>query len=135
MIKGKSIIPCCWVYCTKRNTECRSRLVGKGYTQIPGTDFTESFSPVVHNITFCLLLIIYLQNDSWTIDSIDIETAFLYVKLDETLYMEIPEGFFEFSTEVNLYNPVDDIILKLHKTIYRVVQAAKDFNNEFNLHL
>ena len=49
--------------------------------------------------------------------------------------MEIPEGFFEFSTEGHLYNPTDDIILELHKTIYGVVQAARAFNDEFNLHL
>ena len=102
MIQGKSIIPCRWVYWTKRNTECRSCLVGKGYTQIPGIDFTKSFAPVVHDITFRLFLIIYLQNDSWTINSINIETAFLFGKLDEPLYMEIPEGFFEFSTEGHL---------------------------------
>ena len=126
IFKGKSIIPCRWVYRTKRNIECCSNLVSKGYTQITGIDFAESFAPVFHNITFCLFLIIYLQNDSWSIDSIDIETAFLYGKLDEPLYMEIPEGFFEFSTEGNLYNHTDDIILELHKTIYGVVQASKE---------
>ena len=49
--------------------------------------------------------------------------------------MEIPEVFFEFSIKGNLYNLADDIILKLHKTIYGVIQAARAFNDEFNLHL
>ena len=30
----------------------RARLVAKGFSQIPGEDFTEHFSPVINDVTF-----------------------------------------------------------------------------------
>lgn len=55
----------------------RARLVGLGYSQIPGVDFTNNFAPVMNDLTFrTLLKIIYLlmKYDSLIID---VETAFL----------------------------------------------------------
>ena len=50
---------------------------------------------------------------------IDVETAFLHGELeqDEEIYMECPPGL----------NAGEDKILKLEKTIYGLVQAAKAF--------
>ena len=40
-----------WVFKIKRNGKFRARLVACGYSQIPGVDFTEDYSPVIHDIS------------------------------------------------------------------------------------
>ena len=62
-----------------------------GYSQIPGVDFTESYAPVINDVTWRILLVIKML---WKLKArlIDIKTAFLYGDLDEEIYMESPEG-------------------------------------------
>ena len=36
----------------KHNGVYSARLVAKGFSQIPGMDFTETYSPVVNDVTF-----------------------------------------------------------------------------------
>jgi hypothetical protein len=58
----------------KRNGIFRARLVACGYSQIPGVDFSENYSPVVNDITFGLLIeIMIIMNLSAKI--VDVETA------------------------------------------------------------
>jgi Reverse transcriptase (RNA-dependent DNA polymerase) len=65
----------------------RSRNVAKGLSQSPDKDFQENHSPVVHDTTFCVVLV---QKLIYNLDSrqFDIVTAFLYGLLDEEIYME-----------------------------------------------
>jgi hypothetical protein len=69
----------------------RARLIAYGYSQVPGVDFQENFTPVINDVTFCILLITML---TWNLKGkiIDIETTFLHGNLRETIYMEIPKG-------------------------------------------
>ena len=66
-------------------------MVGLGYSQIPGVDNKDNFSPVVTDTTFRCVLAIALLNE-WNMEEVNIETAFLYGVLDEEIYMKIPEG-------------------------------------------
>ena len=43
---------CRWVFKVTRNGVYRARLVAKGFSQIPGVDFTDNYSPVVNDVTF-----------------------------------------------------------------------------------
>ena len=53
---------------------------------------------------------------------IDVETALLYGKLEEEIYMEIPQGYQEVFPDEN----TDSIIfLFLKQTLYGVVQTAR----------
>ena len=70
-------------------------LCALGYSQVPGVDFNANYSPVINDITFCILLVLILINN-WYAEVINIQTAFLYGKLEEEIYMKIPEGFFIF---------------------------------------
>ena len=75
-----------WVFKIKRDGRFRSRLVILGYTQIPGTDFTDSFSPVVSNIVLRVMLIVWMVYDL-QVDQIDVETAFLEGELKPSEYI------------------------------------------------
>ena len=46
------LVGCRWVFKVKRNGVYHARLVAKGFSQIPGMDFTDNYSPVVNDVTF-----------------------------------------------------------------------------------
>ena len=121
---GRNCIKNKWVFKTKRNGIFRARLVACGYSQIPGVDFQESYAPVINDVTFRILLVTML---TWNLIGkvIDIETAFLHGDLKETIFMEIPKGM-----EAN-----KDECLILKRTIYGLVQSAREFYNKLVLSL
>jgi hypothetical protein len=100
----------------KRNGVFRARLVACGYSQVPGLDFTESFAPVLKNVSSRLMLISKLV---WDMKStvVDIETAFLHGYLGKEIYMDVPMGI--------SIGPNKKLLLR--KTIYGLVQSAKKF--------
>jgi Reverse transcriptase (RNA-dependent DNA polymerase) len=56
MEKGRKCIKFKRVLDIKRDGIFRARLVACGYSQIPGVDFMESFSPVIHDVVFRIIL-------------------------------------------------------------------------------
>ena len=40
----------------ERDGTYRARLVGLGYSQIPGVDYTDNFAPVAHDVSFRIAL-------------------------------------------------------------------------------
>ena len=48
----RRLIGCKWVFKIKRDGTYRARLVALGYSQVPGVDFTDNFTPVVDDVTF-----------------------------------------------------------------------------------
>jgi hypothetical protein len=87
-----------------------------GYSQVPGIDFSESFAPVLNDISFRIMLIAKLALNM-TCSVVDIETVFLHGDLDEVIYMEVPKGL-----EIE-----DNKKLILRKSIYDLVQSARKF--------
>ena len=85
-IKGR------WVFALKLDGRRKSHFVAKGFTQVFGIDYENTFSPVARFKTLCLLLSLAALLD-WEIEALDVKTAFLFGKLDEEIYMEQPEGF------------------------------------------
>ena len=71
-----------WVFKIKRNGISRARLMTCGYSQISGVDYSENYSPFVHDIIFCVLLLA-MMIFSLSAKIVDVETAFLYGDLDE----------------------------------------------------
>ena len=76
--------------------------MAKGFSQIPGIDFEETFSPVARFETVRLLLALSVLED-WEIEALDVKNAFLYGNLEEELYMEQPEGFVVKGQERKVY--------------------------------
>ena len=63
----------------------------KGFSQVEGLDFDQVFSPVVRFETVHLMLMLAML-ENWYITRLDIQSAYLYGKLNEEIYMEQPEG-------------------------------------------
>ena len=122
MKEGTSALGTKWVFKVKPDGRHRARLVVKGYTQIPGVDFTESHSPVANDATIRALLVVAHQN-GWCVEQLDVETAFLYGELKEEVYLRKPEGFDDYSGS----KLGDDKVLRLDKACYGLVQASRTY--------
>ena len=95
------------------------RLVTKGFTQTPGIDYDETFSPVAKIKSIRVMLAIAAFHD-YEIWQMDVKTAFLNGKLSEDVYMNQPEGF------VDAKHP--NRVCKLEKSIYGLKQASRRWN-------
>ena len=62
MPSGRRCVKHKWVFLIKRNGTFRARLVACGYSQIPGIDFNDVYSPVANDTTFRMLLIQMIVN-------------------------------------------------------------------------
>ena len=70
----------------------KARWVLRGFTQRPGVDFDETFSPVVKSATIRTVLSLALSC-RWPIHQLDVKNAFLHGNLSETVYCQQPSGF------------------------------------------
>ena len=87
----------------------KTRIVAKGYSQIEGIDYTDTFSPIAHLESVRTVLDIAASLD-WEIHQFDIKTAFLHGDLTEDIYMEQPEG--------RKVRGKETWVCKLHKSLY-----------------
>jgi len=91
-------------------------VVEKGYSQIEGVDYTNTFAPVTRLELVGTILSIAESLD-WEIHQFDVKTAFLHGKLTDEVFMEQPDGQKEKGKE--------DWVCKLHKSLYGLRQAGR----------
>ena len=70
----------------------KARLVCKGYAQIEGIDFEETFS-LVARMERIHLLLAYACSKNVKVYHMDVKSAFLNGELEEEVYIEQSEGF------------------------------------------
>ncbi|KAK8715626.1 hypothetical protein V6N13_042955 [Hibiscus sabdariffa] len=126
--EGIKPIGCKWVFKKKTDMDgnvqtYKGRLVAKGYRQIHGIDYDETFSPVAMFKSIPILHAITAFHD-YEIWQMDVKTAFLNGKLEEDVYMTQPEGFV---TPENAGK-----VCKLQRSIYGLKQASRSWNLCFN---
>ena len=121
--EGAKIIECKWIFKLKADNTFKGRLVSKGFKQIHGIDYDETFSPVVilKSIRILLAIAAYYDYEIW---QMDVKTAFLSGNLLEDVYMKQPEGF------VDPKNP--NKIFKLQRSIYELKQVSQSWNLRFD---
>ena len=120
---GRKAVKSKWVFKLKSDGRYRARLVAKGFTQIPGIDYDETFSPVARFESLRLLLALAALED-WEIHQLDVKSAFLNGMLDEEIYMEQPQGFIITGQETK--------VCRLKKAIYGLKQASRAWNQQFH---
>ena len=94
----------------------------RGFMQIPGVDYTESFAPVGSDTAIRLINGMYLyyhvlyKFENWVLESFDVEAAFLNSDLETKVYIEWLERMLDLGLitqeEYNTY------CTELQKTIY-----------------
>ena len=78
----------------------KARLVAQGFNQKYGSDYDETFCPVVRQESLRTLIALSTQN-GLLLHQVDVTTAFLNGTLEEEVYMRQPKGFIR-SGEENL---------------------------------
>ncbi|OUC41357.1 integrase core domain protein [Trichinella nativa] len=115
----KKAIKSKWVFKTKykedRTIEKRkARLVARGYSQLQGIDYEDTFAPTLGYSSLRYLLSLAAKYNL-EVDQMDVVTAFLNPSLNEEIYMELPTGV---GDENNKY-------CRLRKSIYGLKQASR----------
>jgi hypothetical protein len=86
-----------WVFTHKFHADgtfdCyKARWVLRGFTQRPGVDYHETFSPVVKPATVQTVLATTVSHN-WLIQQLDVKNSFLHGTLTEVVYCCQPTGF------------------------------------------
>ena len=128
MGQGRKALHTRWIFKIKNNSDgnqlFKARLVVKGYEQVPGVDFTKTFSPVAGDTTIRTVLATAMHL-GWNCEAIDVEAAFLNADLEEDVFVEVPKGF-ETGGTVDRNN-----VCKLLKAVYGIVQAPCCWSKTF----
>jgi hypothetical protein len=129
--KNKNVIDTKWVFRNKLNeddhvTRNKYRLVCKGYEQVEGINFEETFSSVTRLETIYLLLA-YPCSKIIKMYQMDVESYFMNGELEEEVYIEQPEVF-QLSENT-------DYVCKLKKAFYGIKEAPRAWYSRLHKYL
>ena len=116
----------CKIGATGNIDRYKARLVAQGYSQRPGVDYEETFSPVVRFESLRMIAALAAQTNL-QLHQMDVKTAFLNGELKETVYMKQPEGYEEKAKE--------DLVCKLKRSIYGLKQSPRCWNHTLDSQL
>ncbi len=77
----------------------KARIVAKGFSQIEGIDYKETFAPVTR-LSSLRTLIAHATKNDWDMIHEDVKQAYTYGVMDEEVYMQQPKGYDDGSGKV-----------------------------------
>jgi hypothetical protein len=95
--EGKSLVNSKWIYKIKHAADgsvkkYKARFVARGFSQVEGIDYEETFS-LVSQYTSIRTIIVIVVSMSWKLHQMDVKTIFLNGEIEEEVYIEQPKGF------------------------------------------
>jgi hypothetical protein len=92
----------------------KERLVAKGFAQVEGLDFGETFAPVAR-LEAIYILLVYASHHNMKLFQMDVKSAFLNGFINELVFVEQPPGFEDPRYPNHVY--------RLNKALYGLKQA------------
>ena len=121
----RTLVWCRWVYAGPDGSDVfKARYVAKGYTQVYGLDYFNTFSPTA-KMTSVRILMQYAVENEFVIYQLDVQTAYLNAPIDCDIFMIQPEGYIPGN---------EHFVCKLNKFLYGLKQSGCNWNcmlNEF----
>lgn len=119
--KDRKILSSRWVFKRKLGADGsvkrhKARFVVRGFTQIYGLDFDETYASVVKAPCYRLLFALQARF-GWKCRQMDIKTAFLNGGIEHEIYVYPPDG----------YSEDPDMVLHLQKSLYGLKQASRQW--------
>jgi hypothetical protein len=128
---GTNVVTGKWLFRHKLTSDSsldryKTRWVLRGFTQRPGVDYDETFSPIIKFATVCTVLSLALFWD-WAIHQLDVKNVFLHGTLTETIYCSQPTDF------VDEARP--NLVCRLNHSLYGLKQAPRAWYSRFASYL
>jgi hypothetical protein len=129
--KDKNVVGTKWIFKNKLNEngeiiKNKAILVCKGYSQVEGIDFEETFSPVAR-LEAIRMFLAFACFRNFKIYQMDVKSTFLNGTLEEEVYVEKPEGF--------MLTENQDYVCKLKKALYGLKQAPRAWFSRLDQYL
>ncbi|KAM3416558.1 hypothetical protein BST61_g8148 [Cercospora zeina] len=93
----------------------KARIVARGFQQVEGYDYTETYSGVVKASAYRLLFALTVLN-KWICHQMDVSTAFLNGDVYEDIFIQPPQGY-----------PHPGKVLQLRKALYGLKQSPRQW--------
>jgi len=118
---GRKPISTKWVFKQKRDTngsvvKFKARLVARGFSQVAGVDFEDTFAPV-SRLSSLRIILAHAATHDLVLRQVDVEGAYLNGPLEEEIYISPPEG-------VDLQKQSSNC-LRLNKALYGLKQSGR----------
>lgn len=101
----------------------KARLVAKGFSQTPGIDYNDVFSPIVKHSSIRAFFSIVAMHDL-ELEQLDVKTAFLHRELEKEIYMDQLEGF--------IVSGKEKFVCKLKRSLYGLKQSPRQWYKRFD---
>jgi Reverse transcriptase (RNA-dependent DNA polymerase)/Chromo (CHRromatin Organisation MOdifier) domain len=129
--EDREVIDTKWVFHIKHNIDGtverrKGRFVVRGFTQIPGVDYNETYSPVISYTGLRMLMALAIQY-GLRIHQMDVKSAYLHGEIDTEIFIEQPHLFEERSHA--------DWVYKLKKGLYGLKQAGRIWHQTLQKYL
>ena len=101
----------------------KARYVAKGFKQLEGLSYFETFAPTCKRESFRILIQLSVKQGH-VMQQFDVKTAFLHLPIEEEVCLEQPQEF------VKQGSDGEKLVGRLHKSIYGLKQAANNCYKE-----
>jgi hypothetical protein len=121
---NQNVVGAKWVFRNKQDedgvvTRNKAQLVDKGYSQVEGLDFDETYAPIGRLESISILLA-YATYHGFKLYQMDVKSAFLNGPITEEVYVEQPPAFEDSEYPNHVY--------KLSKALYGLKQAPRSWH-------
>jgi hypothetical protein len=129
--QGKKTVESRWVLRTKLKKDGsidrrKARLVAKGFTQKPGIDFNETFTPVARLRSIRLFMAIAVEL-GLQVHQVDFTSTYLNGEIEEEVFMEVPSEFYDILSEKESRKFRGNKVCLIRKALYALKQSGRQW--------